>query len=110
MDTLLRVTCSVACHCELGGDGLHLMGHLSRQGNATVDIASQSDGDELIGVRGEVFPRNGGTVTHIAVAYDGAVEVETAMIVADLTQTQILDMQSAEGLEMLRIRSLYVQL
>ena len=32
------------------------------------------------------------------------------MIVADLAQAQIFDMQRAEGLEMLRVRSLHMQL
>ena len=110
MDALLRITCGVTCHRELGGDGLHLMGHLCCQGDATVDIASQSDGDELVRVRSEVFSRDNSTITHITILDNCAVEVKTAVIVADLTQSQILDMQGAEWLEMLRVRALHVQL
>ena len=60
----------------------HMMGHLGCQGDAAVDVATQTDGDELIGV----------------------------MIVADGSESQVLDMQCAEGLEILRVRPLHIVL
>ena len=110
MDALLRITRSMACHRQLGGDAFYLMRHLCRQGDAHIDIATQPDGDEFVGMRGEILSRDGFAITQITVADDGGVEAEAAMIVAHLTQSEILDMQGAEGLEELRVRTLHVQL
>ena len=50
VDALLRITCGIACHRQLCGDALYLMGHLCRQGDTTVDSASQTNGDKFIRV------------------------------------------------------------
>jgi hypothetical protein len=55
MDTLIGIACGMTCHGELCRNGFDMMGHLSRQGNLAVDVASETDGYQFIGVRGEVF-------------------------------------------------------
>ena len=110
MDAFLWTACGVTSHRQLGGDGLHLMRYLGRQGDAAIDVASQSDGNEFVGIRGEVFALDHLAVALIAVADDGTVEIETAVVVAHLTQSQVFDMQRTEGLEMLGVGALHMQL
>ena len=72
VDALLGITRSMPCHRQLRGDGLHLMGHLSRQGDAVVQLfAFQSDGDEFVGMRGEIFSFDGFAIAHVPIFNDG---------------------------------------
>ena len=88
----------------------HMMGHLGCQGDAAVDVATQTDGDELIGVRGEILAFDGLSVAHIPIFYNCRVEAQRTMIVADGSESEVLDMQRAEGLEKLRVRPLHIVL
>ena len=101
MDTLLSVACRVTCHRELCGNSLHLMGHLGRKGDATVDIATQPDGDELIRVRGEILAFDGLSVAYIPILNNSRVEAQRTMIVADSSKSQVFDMQRSQRLEIL---------
>ena len=101
MNTLLGVTCGVTCHRELGGNGLYLMRHLGRKGDATVDVAPQADGDEFIWIGGEILAFDGLSVAHVPIFYNSRVEAQRAMIAADGSKPQILDMQCAQRLEKL---------
>ena len=83
--TLLRVAGGVARHGELSQAALHLVGHLSREGYLTVDVALQSDGNQFVGVRGKVFSCDEAPVSLVTVANDGRVEVQRAAIVGDDT-------------------------
>ena len=85
MGTLLRVAGGVARHGELSQAALHLVGHLSREGYLTVDVALQSDGNQFVGVRGKVFSCDEAPVSLVTVANDGRVEVQRAAIVGDDT-------------------------
>ena len=100
----------MARHRELRGDGLHLMRHLGREGNTTIDVAPQSDGDQIVRVRGKVFALDLLAVAQITVLDDAAVEAEAAVVVAHGSQSEVFDMQRAEGLEELRVRPLHMQL
>ena len=72
VDALLGITRSMPCHRQLRGDGLHLMGHLSCQGDAVVKVfAFQSDGDEFVGMRGEVFSFDAFSIAHVPIFNDG---------------------------------------
>ena len=86
------------------------MGHLCRQGDAHVDVARQPDGDELVGMRGEILAAHGLAVALVAVAHDGTVQTQAAAVVAHAAQTEVLDVERAKGLEELRVGSLHVQL
>ena len=86
------------------------MRHLGCQGYLTVNVALQTDGNQLVRVRGKVFPRDELSVTLIAVSDDGRVDVQTSAVVLDFTQRQILDVQRAQRLVVLRVRTLYMQL
>ena len=95
MDALLCIACSVARHRQLAGDGLHLMRHLGRQGDAAVDVTLHLDGDELIRVRGEVLPLDGLPVAHVPIFNNSRVEVEAAMVATDFAEPEVLDVQCA---------------
>ena len=85
MDALLRVTRGVPRHRQLRGNGLHLVGHLGREGDATIDVAFHPDGDELVRMRGKIGTFYLLAVAQIAVSDDAAVEAETTLVVADGT-------------------------
>ena len=84
------------------------MGHLGSEGDTTVDVATQSDSDQLVGVRGEVLTLYLPAVAQIAVFHDTAVEAEATVVVADGSQSEVLDVQRAEGLEKLTVRTLHM--
>ena len=87
VDAFLGIASSVTRHRQLRGDGLNLVGHLSREGNATIDVALHADGDEFIGVRSEVLAFDGLSVARVPIFYNSRVEAETAMVAADGTKT-----------------------
>ena len=108
MDALLRIASGVACHRQLCGDGLHMMWYLSCEGDTTIDVATHPDSDQLIRVRGKVLALYPFPVTQIAVFHDTAVEAEATVIVADGSQSEVFDMQRAEGLKVLTVRPLHM--
>ena len=55
VNALIGIACGMTSHRELRGDGFDVMGHLSRQGNLAVDVASEADGYQLIGMRCEIL-------------------------------------------------------
>ena len=110
MDTLLSVTCGVTCHRQLRGDSLHLMGHLGRKGDAAVNVATQTDGDEFIRVRGKILTFDGLSVAYIPILDNSRVEAQRTMIVADGSEAQVFDMQRTQRLEILRVRALHIVL
>ena len=110
VDGLPCVAQGVSRHRDLRGDGLRLVGYLCRQCDLAVHVTAQSDGDELVGVRGEVLALDPAPVTPVAVSHDAAVEAEAPLVVGDGPQSEVLDVQRAQRLEVLRVRSLHVQL
>ena len=97
-------------HGELSQGALYLVGYLGCEGYLTIDVALQSDGNQLIGVRSKIFSHDEFAVTLITVAHNGRVEIQRSAIVLDFTKTQILDVERAQGLVILRVRPLNVQL
>ena len=88
-------------HRDLRGDGLRLVGYLCCQCDLAVHVTTQSDGDELVGVRGEVLALDPAPVTPVAVSHDAAVEAEAPLVVGDGPQSEVLDVQRTQRLEVL---------
>ena len=101
VDTLLRVASRMPRHRELGGDGLHLMGYLGCECYLAVDIAAEPDGNQFVGVRGEVFSLNLLSVAQVTILDDAAVKAEATVVVTDSPEPEILDMQCTQRLEVL---------
>ena len=106
----LRVARCVPGHCQLAVATFHLMGCLCGQADAAVNVALESYGYQLVRMGCEVFALDGFAVAYIAVLYDGGVKAESAVIAADQSQSQVFDVERAQGLEVLRVGTLYVQL
>ena len=85
MYAFLRVSRGVSRHDQSGGCRLYVVRDLCRQGNFAVDIAFQTDGHQFVGIGGEIFAFYLLAVAQVAVAHDGGVHAETAVVVADST-------------------------
>ena len=68
------------------------MGYLGSQCYLAVDVATQSDGNELIRIRCKIFSSYQFPVAHIAVAYYCGVDIQCPAIILYFAKTEILDM------------------
>ena len=67
MCTLLSIACSVTCHGKLSHTALYLMRYLGCERYLAVDIATQADGNQLIGIRGKVLAGDASTIAFVTV-------------------------------------------
>ena len=110
VDAFHGVACGVASHGELVVAAFHLVWNLRGQGQLAVDVASQSDGDELVGLGGDILSGEGTASTHIAVSHQCTVQVELSPVLVHSTFVMIYDVKRTQGLVELRVVSFYMQL
>ena len=105
MYALVGVADGVARHRQLFVGGFCAVGHERAEGQSDVDGlwcgTRDAHGDDLVGMRGEVFAAVGDAATRVAVAAQRAVEVELAAVVRRRSLVEIIDAQGAQRLVIL---------
>ena len=90
------------------------MGHLCVEQQVIVDgslpVGGDADGDDLVGMGGEILTLIGHALLREAVMAEGAVDVEFAVIAAGSSLVGIGEVESSQGLVVLRIVALHLQL
>ena len=90
------------------------MVHLRAEADAAAQHARargpQTDGNHLVGGRGEVLSRVGHAAAHVAVEAHGAVEAQLAVVAGGLAGLQVADAERAQRLVILRVGSLHTVL
>ena len=76
VDALVGIACGMTCHRELGRDGFDMMGHLCRQGNLAVDVATEADSYQLVRIGGKVFSGDNFPFAYIPIFNNGRVKAQ----------------------------------
>ena len=74
------------------------MGHLGVHDDATVDVALQTNGNELVGMRSEILAGEGRAIALITVGRQGVVKTQFTIVIACNTLIIVDDKDIAQRL------------